>query len=295
LISADRLILLAAGYLVVSALLRGWFIRRRFARAPAQATAWCILRFATVVRLAGAVALAGALWVAAPMFSSTAGPWRVLSAAFLLSASIQSFAEWKWKSTSSSRAALTLLPALVVAVAGGGLLGWSLFLRSAPSSANAERIQFPLKGTWRVASGGRTRHTNHHHNSPAEQTYAVDLVLASNEGGSEGQVVYSPVRATVHEVRLTSDAGGAESAEGNLVIMRTDRGTHIWLAHFQDGSVLVSRGDHVESGQPIAKVGSTGNANTPHLHIHGEHDGHAVPLLFNPNSQFLVRGDVINY
>ena len=53
---------------------------------------------------------------------------------------------------------------------------------------------------------------------------------------------------------------------GNHVVIDHGNGEFSMLAHFQAGSVLVKLGDHVEQGQPLGKLGSSGDTQTPHLH-----------------------------
>ena len=70
------------------------------------------------------------------------------------------------------------------------------------------------------------------------------------------------------------------------------------LAHMKQFSVLVSAGDTVTAGEPLGRVGNSGNTSEPHLHIHAERggeagrllNGEAVPMTFD--GQYLVRGDV---
>ena len=73
----------------------------------------------------------------------------------------------------------------------------------------------------------------------------------------------------------------------------------IILAHLRENSLLVKQGDTIKEGQPIAKVGNSGNTTEPHLHIHcvtnTTHDflfkGQGVPMIFE--SKFLVRNDLV--
>jgi len=64
--------------------------------------------------------------------------------------------------------------------------------------------------------------------------------------------------------------GGAEDKfkrKANFVIIRHDDGTYARYFHVQHDSVTVSRGEQVEEGQLIARCGSTGFSEGPHLHF----------------------------
>ncbi len=54
---------------------------------------------------------------------------------------------------------------------------------------------------------------------------------------------------------------------GNYVLIDHGNGEFSMLAHLQQGSLLVKKGDQVKRGQPVAKIGSSGSSNNPHLHF----------------------------
>jgi hypothetical protein len=62
-------------------------------------------------------------------------------------------------------------------------------------------------------------------------------------------------------VRLPLDVGG------NHVAVRVRPGVYAFYGHLQPGSIVVQEGDHVETGQLLGKLGSSGNSTQPHLHF----------------------------
>ena len=54
---------------------------------------------------------------------------------------------------------------------------------------------------------------------------------------------------------------------GNEVVERIGPGRYVVYDHLQTHSVMVRRGQRLRTGQPIGKVGSTGNSTGPHLHF----------------------------
>jgi murein DD-endopeptidase MepM/ murein hydrolase activator NlpD len=54
---------------------------------------------------------------------------------------------------------------------------------------------------------------------------------------------------------------------GNHVLIDHGNGEFSMLAHLQHGSLLVKKGDKVTRGQPVARIGSSGSSNNPHLHF----------------------------
>ena len=60
---------------------------------------------------------------------------------------------------------------------------------------------------------------------------------------------------------------GPTGGYGNFIQVTDDDGVSTAYGHIVDGGILVSRGQSVEAGQQIAKVGSTGNSTGCHLHF----------------------------
>jgi murein DD-endopeptidase MepM/ murein hydrolase activator NlpD len=54
---------------------------------------------------------------------------------------------------------------------------------------------------------------------------------------------------------------------GNHIIVESPVG-FVLYAHAQAGSIGVAVGERVSAGQPLAKVGHSGNSTAPHLHFH---------------------------
>jgi len=73
---------------------------------------------------------------------------------------------------------------------------------------------------------------------------------------------------------------GPAGTYGNLIIIKHPDGVETRYAHLSATSV--KEGDHVEAGQPIGAVGTTGYSTGPHLHFEVRKDGQTVdpaPLL----------------
>lgn len=79
---------------------------------------------------------------------------------------------------------------------------------------------------------------------------------------------------------------GIRAIAGNhLIIALPDTGAFVALVHLQAGSLRVSVGDEVTTGQPIAACGNSGNSTEPHLHVQVMDDAdqsvaRGVPLSF---------------
>jgi murein DD-endopeptidase MepM/ murein hydrolase activator NlpD len=176
-----------------------------------------------------------------------------------------------------------------------------------PLSAYAQKVKllFPLKGNFIVANG-RVTEGGHHEWS---QNFAYDILALGPtlnsllvEGTSDldfagwGREVLAPAAGTVSYARNdVPDNPGMDSADldmlaglpdqpwpvaGNVVVIDHGTGEFSLLAHMQQGSVRVKKGDRVEQGQVIGLLGNSGNSSGPHLHYHLM-DG---PLLYRSNS-----------
>ena len=69
---------------------------------------------------------------------------------------------------------------------------------------------------------------------------------------------------------------------GNYIMIQAKEGYVVFLAHLRNQSILVEEGDHVNQGQEIARLGSSGNSTMPHLHINlfdQMYDPHSAKLL----------------
>jgi murein DD-endopeptidase MepM/ murein hydrolase activator NlpD len=57
-------------------------------------------------------------------------------------------------------------------------------------------------------------------------------------------------------------------APGNVVVLDLGDGRFATYAHLQAGSIAVQPGARVRAGQPLARIGNSGNSLGPHLHFH---------------------------
>ena len=147
------------------------------------------------------------------------------------------------------------------------------------------RIKSPFStGVWYVAQGGGLSLVNHHFAVPA-QRYSLDLVRLDGAGRScsgprsslesypaWGSRVQSPVSGLIVNVvdglpDMPIGQRDVENPAGNHIVLETDDGTRLLLAHLRRGSIAVRPGTRVEPGEALAEVGNSGNTSEPHLHI----------------------------
>jgi murein DD-endopeptidase len=85
-----------------------------------------------------------------------------------------------------------------------------------------------------------------------------------------------------------------ENVSGNYVCLDLGNGRFAFYEHLKHGSIQVKAGDHVKSGQVLARLGNSGSTSSgPHLHLHvanakSELAGEGLPYVFK---QFEVIGE----
>lgn len=212
----------------------------------------------------------------------------------------------RWRSNTSP-----LLELLV----GIGLLAF--VLRGYFYSLEPVNLTFPLRdGSYYVGQGGNAISINAH-NISQSQRYALDIVKLNVAGLRAdglypreleryeiyGEPIYSPCDGQALVVvdgfpDLLPPQSDPENPAGNHVMLACEDNANVILAHMQNGSVAVSEGEMVTTGQLLGLVGNSGNTSEPHLHIHavkaGSTDifeGEALPMLFD--GKFPVRNTVL--
>ena len=152
---------------------------------------------------------------------------------------------------------------------------------------SATSLTLPFSGRWFVMQGGDTPNVNQHMSVRA-QWYAIDFMKVGGPGGrslvktdgatcedyySWGEPVLSPCDGEV--VGMANDLPDnplgkkdAKNIAGNHVVIKIASDQYVFLAHFQQKSILVKVGDHLKSGQLLGKCGNSGNSDGPHVHMH---------------------------
>jgi hypothetical protein len=145
-------------------------------------------------------------------------------------------------------------------------------------------LRLPFEGEWLVAVGG-SLWRNHHLSAPAQQ-FAYDFVIPGADGKTYagarhdnasyhcfGRAILAPHDGTVVVAvdgvpDNTSGELNPQMAYGNVVMIASGAGYVSVLAHLQEGSVTVRKGERVPAGQPVGACGNSGNSTEPHLHVH---------------------------
>lgn len=182
-----------------------------------------------------------------------------------------------------------------IAIAAALLLVAAVAART-PPGPTVDLILPLTEGTILVANGGNASLINAHHMTLAGerfrpyrgQSYGADLVRINALGirargllpddpaayAIFGNPVVAPCDGTVIRAQdglpdLPPPQVDRANLAGNHVIVDCD-GIWIVLAHFQRGSVMVTEGTPVRTGELIGRVGNSGNTSEPHLHIHAQ-------------------------
>lgn len=198
----------------------------------------------------------------------------------------------------------------------GGVLGFVVLL-AVPAFAlrglvvqdDAVELAWPLAGgDWYVAHGGNSVLLNQHHPS-REQRHALDVVQLNAFGARAsglypaaldrysiyGKQVAGPCDGKVVAVAdglpdQPRGQGDHEHAVGNHVVIGCGD-AEVVLAHLLAGSIVVSPGQALRAGQPIGRIGNSGNTSEPHLHVHATRRGGGVPMRFD--GRYPVRNSVL--
>jgi hypothetical protein len=176
-------------------------------------------------------------------------------------------------------------------------------------------IAFPLKEGY-VGHGGNSVLINYHHADTTAQQYALDISKLNGWGmrakglfpqaleayAIYGDTLFSPCDGMIRVAKdgLPNFPPGSEDTvnlAGNHIILEYQDHL-IVFAHLLKETLIVSAGDTVVKGQPLARIGNSGHTTEPHLHIHAIEGtdtskiirrGNGIPIYFD--GKFLVRND----
>lgn len=92
-------------------------------------------------------------------------------------------------------------------------------------------------------------------------------IVATGDGVTEPSRV-DPLGAIGRAIKVgaTFTPDKLSDVLGNFILMRSGD-VYAGFAHLVPGSVRVAKGDRVDIGAPIGKLGHTGNSTAPHLHF----------------------------
>jgi hypothetical protein len=179
-----------------------------------------------------------------------------------------------------------------------------LYVRVGVPDADPVDLGPPVHGRW-IAYNSPTTHVPSHRINAWSQTYAIDLIHDPETNARHemawwplarrpqdypgfGQPVLATVSGTVvrrHDfmrdhwsrsspaslayfaLESVRELLGPVGVLGNHVVIRTDDGVHVLVAHLRRRSVEVAAGDRVEAGDPIGECGNSGNSTEPHVHL----------------------------
>ncbi len=121
----------------------------------------------------------------------------------------------------------------------------------------------------------------------------TDIALLDFDAMEAGVAVLAAAPGTVDATRdgfadtpytpeIATEMQGREC--GNAVRIDHGGGTQTLYCHLKRGSITVRSGDEVQTGDPLAEVGLSGQTNYPHVHLSVIRDGQVIDP-FAPNAQ----------
>ncbi len=178
-------------------------------------------------------------------------------------------------------------------------------------------LELPFNEEWWVFWGGRSVSQNYHA-AYENQRFALDIVQRVNGNthsgnGSQNEDYYcfgkrlnAPGSGKIVTVRddVSDNIPGqlnGDFPEGNYIVIDHENGEYSMLAHFKEGSIVVSVGDVVTKGQELGRAGNSGNSSEPHLHYQlqtnaNPMNGEGLPaqfLNYYANETFVENGEPI--
>jgi Peptidase family M23 len=229
---------------------------------------------------------------------------------------------------SESRINLSALGLVALFAACAGYLGIAGLKGRSPASQTLVNITMPLsQGRYLIAQGGSNKTVNEHYATMDEtvpryaawraQSKGLDIIRIDRFGlRASGLLPENPAEYYTFDTPVLAPCNGPiiealdgmrdmpvpqmdrEHMLGNHVIIQCD-GFFVVLAHFKNGSILVSEGQMVKAGDRLGGMGNSGNSAEPHLHIHAQRDLPAAapisgePLALSIDQKFYVRNDRI--
>ena len=166
-------------------------------------------------------------------------------------------------------------------------------------------IASPLAEEWLVGHGGHAELVNYHYVTSTQRD-ALDI-LQTRDGRTHqtgrteltsyyiyGKPVLAPAAGTVTFIldgRPDQAIGSTDNRfqSGNNIVIDIGRGRFLLMGHLSPGSIQVKVGDQVTLGQPIARVGNSGNTSEPHLHIQAQNAGSGVGDIATMDIPTIIR------
>jgi hypothetical protein len=119
---------------------------------------------------------------------------------------------------------------------------------------------------------------------------ALDITLPNFAAMDKGVPVYAAAAGTVidaHDGEFDRNTGMSLNPPVNYIDIDLGGGWELEYYHLREGSVMVHAGDHVQPGQQIALVGSSGDSTDAHLHFAVYFEGQNVETYVDPQDYWL--------
>lgn len=156
---------------------------------------------------------------------------------------------------------------------------------------------FPKGKEYQILQGNNTNYT---HNTDWSR-YAIDFNLSVNDtitSATNGYVV-----GLVDEYEFGGEGEQWQPFANFITVYEPESGVFIQYVHLVKNGSLVSQGDRVVTGQPIALSGNTGQSSTPHLHLnclipeYSQQGLRSIPFQFKGGirSTDLKAGDAVSH